>query len=339
MREEPLIPRETLRALLQEQYGVDVLALEFLPVGDTHSAIYRVVTDNRPAFLLKLRDCFDDARLGSARFLHDHDIDAVIAPVPTTAGMLSAPIDGWTAVLFPFVEGETGWDTMTSAHWEEAGRVFRRIHSLQVEDFRGIHREIFDAAIYASNIQELEAQLAAPGEASTPLQLLQTAWRKHHATIQALIAAMGRLATALKTQAPPLVICHADLHPGNLLRDARGGVFVIDWDDVLLAPKERDFIFTGEPAVGTTLASPFFDGYGPTDVNWTAVTYYRYERVVTDFIEYTRDVFRDSLSEAAKLHSIESFVESLEGRNFAAAEVAAEHLPHDLADCFVRRGA
>jgi spectinomycin phosphotransferase len=124
-----------------------------------------------------------------------------------------------------------------------------------------------------------------------------------------------------------------------LLRDAKGRVFVIDWDDVLLAPKERDFIFVGEPAAATTPASPFFDGYGPTDVNWTAVTYYRYERVVTDFIEYTRDIFRDALSEATKRQSIESFVASLEGRNFAAAEVAAEHLPRDLADCLVRRSA
>ena len=35
--------------------------------------------------------------------------------------------------------------------------------------------------------------------------------------------------------------------PANLIRDRAGNVFVIDWDEVMLAPKERDFIFIREP--------------------------------------------------------------------------------------------
>jgi spectinomycin phosphotransferase len=38
-----------------------------------------------------------------------------------------------------------------------------------------------------------------------------------------------------------------DLHPRNLIRDHAGKVFVIDWDEVMLAPKERDFIFVRPP--------------------------------------------------------------------------------------------
>ncbi len=57
------------------------------------------------------------------------------------------------------------------------------------------------------------------------------------------MASLEKLAEVLQSRTLPYVISHADLHPANLLRDPLGHVFVIDWDEVMLAPKERDFIF------------------------------------------------------------------------------------------------
>jgi transposase len=55
------------------------------------------------------------------------------------------------------------------------------------------------------------------------------------------------------------------VHPGNLIRSQPNHVLVIDWDAVMRAPKERDFLFVGEvPAAGS--ARPeialFFTGRG-----------------------------------------------------------------------------
>ncbi|MEO8458349.1 MAG: aminoglycoside phosphotransferase family protein [Chloroflexota bacterium] len=337
MREEPPISHETLGTFLLDTYGIAAQSLAFLPVGDTHSAIYRAeATDS--SFLLKLRPSFDDAQLLASRFLFDSGLSEVVAPIPTTTTALYAKIESFSAVLFPFVEGDTGWDTMADVHWREVGRIFRRIHSLNFDPafIQGISREQFDPQPYAQAVAELEARLTPSAASGTALDLLQTTWHKNQATIHALTNAMLTLAESLKRQSLAMVICHADLHPGNLLRDPAGPVYVIDWDDVMLAPKERDFIFTGEPNDDDT-GSPFFDGYRPTDINWTAVTYYRYERVVTDFIEYARDIFRDTLNENTKLDSAARFVECLRGGNFIAAEVAAEHLPPGLATCAVHR--
>jgi spectinomycin phosphotransferase len=99
------------------------------------------------------------------------------------------------------------------------------------------------------------------------------------------------------------VICHADLHPGNILRTSTNDVFIIDWDDVMLAPKERDFLF-----VNTDSAAPFFQGYGAAEIDWAALTYYRGERVITDLIACAQDVlFRDDLEEATKKDAVELF--------------------------------
>jgi spectinomycin phosphotransferase len=112
-------------------------------------------------------------------------------------------------------------------------------------------------------------------------------------------------------------------------------VFVIDWDDVMLAPKERDFLFVGEaPVAGSAPddASPFFQGYGPAEIDWVALTYYRCERVVQDVIECAREAcFRDDLGEETKSDAVRLF-----GAIFAAGDMidaawaAAAHLPPDL---------
>jgi spectinomycin phosphotransferase len=105
-------------------------------------------------------------------------------------------------------------------------------------------------------------------------------------------------------------------------------VFVIDWDEVMPAPKERDFIFLREPQ-----ADAFWEGYGQRAIDWPALTYYRWERVVQDLIEYAGDVcFRDDLAEETKADLARRFDRCLaeDGDHISAAYAAAAHLPRDL---------
>ncbi len=67
---------------------------------------------------------------------------------------------------------------------------------------------------------------------------LGSCWMAHQPTIHIMVTSMEELARLLREQSGPRVICHADLHPGNILCDQTDHVFVIDWDDVMLAPKE-----------------------------------------------------------------------------------------------------
>jgi aminoglycoside phosphotransferase (APT) family kinase protein len=36
------------------------------------------------------------------------------------------------------------------------------------------------------------------------------------------------------------VVTHGEPHRGNVIRDPRGGVYLVDWDTTLIAPRERD---------------------------------------------------------------------------------------------------
>ena len=232
---------------------------------------------------------------------------------------------------------------MTEDHWKVTGAIFRRVHEVPLppEGFDGLRRETFDLSGYARSIESLDTHLATSEDGGRKSeQALRGAWAEHRSTIYALLTSMDKLAGVLGSQTNPQVICHADLHPGNLLRDRAGRVFVVDWDDVMLAPRERDFIFVGEPAhASSQYGSPFFQGYGETDVDWTLLTYYRYERVIQDLIEDAQQVIlREDLSEEAKAEAARQVRASLEGRNFDAAQAAAAHIPEDLTVEGIGRG-
>jgi spectinomycin phosphotransferase len=337
MREEPRIARETLRACLQEEYGLIPAAIDYLPIGrDLNAGVYRVVSEERAPYLLKVKAGeFYAASCIVPRYLSDHSIESVVAPLRTRTEGLWARAGEWTVLVYRYHEGETGWATMSEDYWKTAGAIFRRIHgvALPPSGFDGVRTETFDPSGYTHSIESLETHLATSGDGGRkPQQALRDAWAEHRSTVHALVTSLDKLAGMLRSQTRRYVICHADLHPGNLLRDRAGHVFVVDWDDVMLAPRERDFIFVGEPADAPSRSgSPFFEGYGRTEVDWTLLTYYRYERVVQDLIEDAHQiVFREDLSEDAKAEAARAFRASLEGRNFAAAQVAAARIPAEL---------
>jgi len=333
MREQPKILEKRLRACLQEQYDLYPVTLEFLPRGkDYQAGVYRVVSGQGTAYLLKVtsRPLYEPSCL-VPRYLSNQGITSVVAPIPTRSGTLWTKLVNWTVILYPFIEGDTSLTGMTDEQWKEVGTIFKRIHQarLSPEGFESLRKETFDPTEYTRWVHAFETNhLHLRHGGSRSSRTLRTDWRAHQSTIHTGVTSLEKLAEILKACSFPYVICHADLHPANLLRDHAGQVFVIDWDEVMLAPKERDFIFVREPQ-----ADAFWEGYGQREIDWMVLTYYRWERVVQDLIECTQTVcFRDDLGEETKADVAQMFHEMLAegGSNVNAAYAAAAHLPKDL---------
>jgi spectinomycin phosphotransferase len=116
MREKPAIPDELLRSMLQDQYDLVPVTLEFLPVGlDYHAGVYRVVSEQGRAYLLKVtsRPLYEPRYL-VPRYLNDQGIPSVVAPLAAKSGGLWAKLVDWTVIVYPFIEGDTSFTGMTS---------------------------------------------------------------------------------------------------------------------------------------------------------------------------------------------------------------------------------
>lgn len=339
MREPPNIAEEYLRRYLQDQYDLYPVTLEFLPIGlDYHAGVYRVVSKEGTAYLLKVKSgpLYEPSCL-VPRYLRDQGIISVVAPLPAKDNALWTQLDDWIAMLYPFIDGNTSWLGMTDAHWKDVGTTFKRIHQVMLppSGFEALRKETFDPTEYTRWVRVIETQLAHSEGKSASERALRSSWMAHQSTIHMIITSLEKLAGELQTRILPYSICHADLHPANLLRNHSGQVFVIDWDDVMLAPKERDFLFIqissadSEALPGTPA---FFQGYGQTEIDWVALTYYRYERVIQDLVACTQEVFfRDDLGEETKADSVQLFRAILaEGGEIEAASQASTHLPTEL---------
>ena len=70
---------------------------------------------------------------------------------------------------------------------------------------------------------------------------------------------------------------------------------IVDWDEPILAPKERDLMFIGGGVGGIwnndREATWFYQGYGQTALDLVALSYYRYERIVADIATCAEQIF------------------------------------------------
>src|SRR5215210_7350964 len=116
MLEKPDLPDEKLIACLQHNYGLRIVQVDFLPLGnDLNTAVYRVVADDATPYFLKLRSGpFDEIAVAIPRLLSDQGMSQIIAPIATNTGRLWARMDAFALILSPFIAGRNGFEVEVS---------------------------------------------------------------------------------------------------------------------------------------------------------------------------------------------------------------------------------
>jgi spectinomycin phosphotransferase len=295
MLEKPGLPDGKIISCLQEHYGLHITRLAFLPIGaDQNTAVYRAVADDeRPYFVKLRRSDFDEIAVALLEFYRQQGIRQIIAPLATRSGHLWTDLETYKVILYPFVEGKDCYEVaMSDRQWVEFGAALQRIHAAAVPATlsRRIPRETFSPrwrdSIYMS-MQCIDSETYADPVAQKVAAFLQA----RRAQVLDLVRRAERLAQALQARPGELIVCHSDIHAGNILVASDGEIFIVDWDNPILAPKERDLMYAGggqfsgwrTPQEEERL---FYQGYGPVQVNQSALAYYRYERIVTDIAIY-----------------------------------------------------
>lgn len=248
MLEKPDLQDDRIIDALRDTYGLRVAELAFLPLGaDVNTAVYRVVGEDGTAYFVKLRSgIFNEITVLITRFLNEQGIEQIIPPLATTTGELWISVEDFKMVLYPFVEGHNGYEVeLSDQHWRDLGKALKRVHTAQVPpELRvGIPNESYSPE-WRDSVKRF---LVDDDRALTDTVAVELAafLQEKRAEILDLVGRAERLAQELQSQLETLVLCHADIHAGNGLIDKTGTLYLVDWDTLIFAPKERDLMFVG----------------------------------------------------------------------------------------------
>lgn len=299
MLEKPDLEDGAILACLRDAFGLSAAQITFLPLGaDQNTAVYRAAAAEGAAYLVKLRSgAFDETSVALPKFLGEQGIEQIIAPLTTRTGQLWADLEAFKVILYPFVEGRNAYEAvLTERQWAEVGAALRRLHTMQVPAAlaRRIRRETYSPQ-WREMVKGFLARVERGGFDDAVAARVAALLRDRREQILDLVERAGRLARTLVARPRAFVLCHSDLHAGNVLVDPGGALYLVDWDEPILAPKERDLMYPGggQGFVGRTPEEEerlFYLGYGPAEVDPAALAYYRYERIVQDIAVFCRQL-------------------------------------------------
>ena len=303
MLEKPDLQDEKIIACVQDDYGVLVAQVAFLPIGaDLNTAVYRAVAEDETSYFVKLRrGVFDETAVALPKFLSDQGTVQIIAPLATKTGQLWASLDAFKLILYPFVEGHNGFEVdLSDRHWGVLGAALKGIHTAVAPPAltRRIQQETYSPQwreITKTFLERVEDEAFADSIAIKLAAFLKA----QRDEILDLVGRAEQLALALQARSPEFVLCHSDIHAGNILIDANDDLYIVDWDNPILAPKERDLMFIGGGLGGGGHTAQeeetlFYQGYGQTQINPTALAYYRYERIIQDIALFCEQILLTS---------------------------------------------
>jgi spectinomycin phosphotransferase len=276
--------KSELIAYVRAAYGLKAERVEQIE-GREHaeSTAYRIVAGDAVYFLKLGRE--QPSPL--ARHLVDSGIRQVLAPLRPN-DPISTGIGDAQATLYPYIKGEDGFRRrLNEDQWTALGAAIRAVHDVALPEpvSQVMRREAYTDVWRRKVRGYLDPTPAQYARDDVSRELLSLLWSKR-TEIEALVGHAEQLASSVSRRALPVVPCHGDLHAGNVLIDQAGTLTIVDWDDPVLAPRERDLMFIGA-GIGGVWNRPeecdaFYRGYGAVRVDAEALAYYRCERIVED---------------------------------------------------------
>ena len=325
MLERPDLSDAQITQVLRRAYGLNASEIAFLPIGyDRHASVFKVETSAHIPYFLKARTGeFNPICASVPSFLVASGLTAIVAPLSTVAGELWTNVGAFTLLLYPFIEGGSGMDVgMTPPLWTAFGNLLQRLHKTQLPPAlaAAIPQEHFQP-YFAATLYEIGKKIRQNELQTEPQHSFATVWRLHTAKIDWIVQRAAALGTSLRRHPPEFVLCHADCHTANLLIDTQQQLHLVDWDQPILAPRERDLMFVignsidGKP-IGPAAETAFLLGYGAININPHALAYYRCEWAIQDMGDFAERVFVSSnAGEVTQQDAVRGFASMFEPGN------------------------
>ncbi len=309
MKGKPNLTDVQLAAFVQATYDLEDITLHLGNSGEDTWGYHVTDTQSGKDYFLKVypqeHDYAWDAIVRGPHLLAQQGIRAV-GPVDN-----QIPIcEGFHVLLYPMIEGPSAVERpFNAAQLTELGRMLAQVHGATetVTAHLDCPVETFDTLAFAAEYQQVLNALLQAKHSPDPYrrQLAELLLPLRPRLQQELddFVAYGQRA---QVEDIPYVLCHADPSIGNVIA-VDDAVYLIDWDGIILAPKERDLMHFG--ADDQPPSMPVYEGYeevaNTLHLNQIALRYYQLHWNIQEVIDYGARLLFQTIPLDQKMHDLE----------------------------------
>ncbi|HAU1992208.1 TPA: aminoglycoside O-phosphotransferase APH(9)-Ia [Legionella pneumophila] len=308
------ITDQHLIALLKVYYGIDIHTVQLIVGGaDMNAFGYKADSESNSYFVKLKYGHHDEINLSIIRLLHDSGIKEIIFPIYTRDAKLFQQIDHFKIIVYPFIDAPNGFtQNLTEKQWQQLGKVLRQIHETSVPTAiqQGLRKETYSPK-WREMVRSFYNKIGFDDSDDQITADFKSFFNQKIDSIHRLVDSSEELTKKIQLNLDKYVLCHSDVHAGNVLVVNEESIYIIDWDEPMLAPKERDLMFIGG-GIGNVWNKPheidyFYEGYGKTNVDKIILSYYRHERIVEDIAVYGQDLLSRDQNNESRLESFKHF--------------------------------
>jgi len=324
LKVEPTLDKVALSKMIHREYGLSVERLRFLPTGWTATCYAADCTDGQRYFLKLTSDsglvpyCASDRDFYlplTHQMCTKRILPHIACPVRAEDGSFAVHWNGYLMILFHFIEGEVvGFDRVSGDVLRELIRLIGVLHRSTPDLEIGVEKplvERFDIAFEGDLMDGLETLASITPSDRRGQWALRELLLPLQDELLSRLDRLRELQARARASAREMVVCHTDLHGGNLMMDRQGNLYIIDWEGAMIAPPEHDlFFFAGYDTFWDDLL-PIYEGEnGPADLDSDVFGFYTYRRNLEDLMDYVVRILHYSTDDEQDRQDLEEIDET-----------------------------
>jgi thiamine kinase-like enzyme len=319
------IGRDQLILAVQQGYGLSLESVEFILRGFGGDC-YRAETIFGTSYFLKLHDPIaNQMTAASLRAfylplmyqLHEKGILPQIPhPIPTSDGSLSLSIGNNELVITNFIKGQlVGFGELPKKVLLRLAEMVGILHNSIAElQFEQPFIDQFEIVFEDDLLKSFDILSGLTGTATPGQVRLREIILPHKALIITNLERLRKLQTYARNTKKSKVVCHTDLHGGNLITDQQGTLYILDWENALIAPPEHDiFFFAGENGFWELFWPNYVRHFPAASIDPDLLRFYFYRRTLEDIADFIFRILRRESTPERDQEELGWLLECLDG--------------------------
>jgi spectinomycin phosphotransferase len=290
--------KAVLIGTVRQEYGLQIESLTFSPT-DWTAYCYVAECAHGERYFLKLTS--DSGLMPFAASDRDfylpltHQLCTkrilpnVACPVRAIDGRFTVRCGDHVLILFHFIEGRpVGFGRLPDDMLAQLARLVGILHASTPQiTVENPLLESFDIAFEDALMDGLDALERITSADRSGKQELRRLLLSRKDELLRHLDRLRELRTLARAVDKDMVVCHTDLHGGNLVVDGEGQLYILDWENAMIAPPEHDlFFFAGHDIFWDHFLPIYERENGPVDLDSRIFGFYYYRRNLEDLTDF-----------------------------------------------------